>query len=262
MFYKGKLESMMKILKKKLEQRGKQWQKEIESSPDKKIIIDLSKTWEDLFFDNIAHVCFGSDIVTTGMKVEIDVRVSQEGSNFERKSLSIQEALHEINFAVMGEGIFKWLNPFYQGLRSLTGMKNFTKYQQTLAENGQRVNHLIKNYVKDRRSGKIKSEVEGQHDIVSQFIASDYFNDDMIADEILDFFGAATLTSQFATSAMTIAFCQKPEILKKVREEFKKLTMRKTIDFSDDPSNDKFDYLDQVVTMETINDFEYLTWVF
>merc|ERR1712048_951703 len=49
MFYKGKLESMMKILKKKLEQRGKQWQKEIESSPDKKTIIDLSKTWEDLF---------------------------------------------------------------------------------------------------------------------------------------------------------------------------------------------------------------------
>ena len=58
---------------------------------------------------------------------------------------------------------------------------------------------------------------------------------------------------------MTIAFYQKPEILKKVRDEFKKLTSRATIDFSDDPANDKFDFLDQTVTMETINDFEYLS---
>ena len=64
----------------------------------------------------------------------------------------------------------------------------------------------------------------------------------MIADEILDFFGAATLTSQFATSTMTIAFFQKPEILKKVRDEFNKLTSKATIDFSDDLANDKFDF--------------------
>ena len=188
MFYKGKLESMMKTLKKKLEQRGKNWMKEIEASPDKTTKIDLSKVWEDLFFDNIAHVCFGSDIVTTGMKVEIDVLVTKSGTEFVRKNLSIQEALHEIDFALMGELIFKWMNPLYKGLRRLTGIKNFTKYQQTLAENGKRVKKLIKQYVVDRRSGKIKSDVEGQVDLVSQFIASDYFTDDMIADEILDFF--------------------------------------------------------------------------
>ena len=57
---------------------------------------------------------------------------------------------------------------------------------------------------------------------------------------------------------MTIAFFQKPEILKKVRDEFNKLTSKATIDFSDDPANTKFDFLNQTLTMETINDFEYL----
>ena len=76
MFYKGKLESMMKTLKKKLEQRCKNWMKKIDASPDMTTKIDLSKVWEDLFFDNIAHVCFGSNIATTGMKVDIDVRVT------------------------------------------------------------------------------------------------------------------------------------------------------------------------------------------
>ena len=109
--------------------------------------------------------------------------------------------------------VFKWFNPFYQLARKVTGKKNFTKYQTTLANNGQRLNQWVQKIVADRRAGKTKSGVKDGADFLSIFLESDYFTDAMIADEILDFWGAATLTSQFTTTATLLACFQHPEVL-------------------------------------------------
>jgi len=143
MFYKGKLEIMMGVFKKKIVARFYEWLEEIDESPDKQTVIDISKVWENLFFDNISHICFGSD-VAKNMKVDIDVR---EGGKFVRKRLSIQEAVHEVGFALIDAMMFKWFNPVYQTARKVTGIKNFTSYQKTLSDNGVRLNNLVKEYV-------------------------------------------------------------------------------------------------------------------
>ena len=68
------------------------------------------------------------------------------------------------------EAGFKWLNPFYRLARSLTGIKNFTSYQQKLADNGQRVRNVIVDYVKKRKNGQVKSQVPNGVDILSFFL--------------------------------------------------------------------------------------------
>ena len=47
------------------------------------------------------------------------------------------------------------------------------------------------------------------------------YKDDDIVDELIDFFTAATQTSQFALQTLTSIFAQKPEVLEKIRNEFK-----------------------------------------
>ena len=105
------------------------------------------------------------------------------------------------------------MNPLYQAARKLTGKKSFTKYQEVLANNGIRLQQWCEKIVTDRRNGKTKSEVKDGHDFLSIFLETDYFTDKMIADEILDFWGAATLTSQFTTTATLVACFQHPEVL-------------------------------------------------
>ena len=84
---------MMEVLKDKLRTMVDKWQKEIEESKEKKTIIDICVVFEELFCRNIAHILLGEDV--SDMTVEIDVRVSNDSSDFVRKSLKLSEAFHE-----------------------------------------------------------------------------------------------------------------------------------------------------------------------
>ena len=89
MFYKGRLEEMMNVFKGKIIKKFRQWNEEIEASPDKKTTIDMGHVWEDLFFDNISHVSFGHDIVESGEQMYFDIRDSTSPFGFVRKMLPI-----------------------------------------------------------------------------------------------------------------------------------------------------------------------------
>ena len=60
------------------------------------------------------------------MPVEMDVQRDREGSEFDRKTVTLSEALQEINEQIIASVVTKSLNPVYQALRSWTGMKNMT----------------------------------------------------------------------------------------------------------------------------------------
>ena len=124
---------MLEILKDQLMKRVNQWLAEIEENPEKKTIIDIAVIFEELLSANILTVNFGEDL--SKKPIEMDMRGDTPGT-FVRKTVPLSIALKEITDGVCIEAGFKWLNPFYQGLRKLTGKKNFTAYQRTLAENG------------------------------------------------------------------------------------------------------------------------------
>ena len=98
---------------------------------------------------------------------------------------------------------FKWLNFFYQAARKVTGVKDFTNYQKIQAANGMRIREAIRKYVEQRKSGERQSKVPDGVDLLSLFMQnSEVFTDELIIDEMLDFFSAATLTTQFATETV------------------------------------------------------------
>ena len=58
-------------------------------------------------------------------------------------------------------------------------------------------------YVQERKSGKRKSQVADGVDLLSLFLQNpDVFTDEVIVDELRDFFGAATITTQYATQTL------------------------------------------------------------
>ena len=74
-----------------------------------------------------------------------------------------------------------------------------------------------------RKSGEIKSKVPDGVDLLSLFLENeDVYKVDDTVDELIDFFGAATQTSQFALQTFTTMFAHHPNVLEKIRAEFKK----------------------------------------
>ena len=117
--------------------------------------------------------------------------------------------------------VFKWINPIYRLARKCTGIKNFTKYQQTLTENGFRYRQALFDYVQERKNGTRKSQVPDGVDFLSLLLQNqDIFTDGMIVDELIDFFAAGVETVQFNTQTMVTCMIQSPESLKKVRDKF------------------------------------------
>lgn len=85
------------------------------------------------------------------------------------------------------------------------------------------------------------------------------YKDDDIVDELIDFFTAATQTSQFAIQTLTAIFAQKPEILEKIRNEFK--TIEPPSPKIENTNLKKGEFLKKVLSMQMIHDLEYMNWV-
>jgi cytochrome P450 len=153
----------------------------------------------------------------------MDMR-EQAGSEIKlvRRTVSLGVALHEVIGQVTFEASFKQMNPLYQAARKLTGIKNFTEYQTKIVENCERIRNFIADYVMKRKNGEIKSQVPDGADLLSLFLKNDdVFGFDDTVDELIDFFGAATQTTQFGLQTLTSQLANKPEVLQKIRTEFK-----------------------------------------
>ena len=93
----------------------------------------------------------------------------------------------------------------------------------TVKNNCALVRAFILDYVTKRKEGKVKSQVNNV-DMLTLFLESpEIFTDDFIVDELMDFFFAGTLTTQYSTQTMLTHFVHEPESLKRTRDEFKKV---------------------------------------
>ena len=78
----------------------------------------------------------------------------------------------------------------------------------------------------------------------------------MIIDELLGFFGASVVATQYATQSIAYRFATDHEIVEKVRDEFNRVTQN----LVGDEDVDRYDLLDEIVTVENCFDCEYLSW--
>ena len=90
-----------------------------------------------------------------------------------------------------------------------------------MSENGHSLRKVIIEYVQERKNGKRQSKVTGGADLLTLFMENgDVFTDEVIVDELIDFFSAAVLTSQYATQTLITHLYQSSSSVKKIREEF------------------------------------------
>ena len=85
------------------------WKKEIAASETKSHTIDMSKEINDIMSRNIITVSFGEDI--NDELFEIEVRRTQDGSDFDTKKVSMSEAIHECFDQIVHTIPVKMVNP-------------------------------------------------------------------------------------------------------------------------------------------------------
>ena len=113
-------------------------------------------------------------------------------SEFVTKRVSIREALHEINDQILLGSNAKAFHPiglFYFLTTGQQRFPNLTHYTKTCKQNCLTVRGVINAYLQKRKRGEIKSQIEGETDLLSLFLrAPDIFTDEFIIDELMDFF--------------------------------------------------------------------------
>jgi len=85
---------------------------------------------------------------------------------------------------------------------------------------------------------------------------SDVFTDELIVDELRDFFGAAVQTTQYASQTMISHLTQSPQSLKKMRDEYAKVTAKQG-----QVGDNLLKHLKENMTLETSANLEFLNWV-
>ena len=94
-------------------------------------------------------------------------------------------------------------------------------------------------------------------DLLSLFMQSpDVFTEDLIVDEMFDFFLAGQVTTQYASQTLIAHAAKDPDCLRKIREEFAKVMAQQPE--AESGKRSKREVMDIALDTETIGDLEYL----
>ena len=118
----------------------------------------------------------------------------------------------------------------------------------------------IQDFINRRRAGERQSKVVGDADLLSLFMANPKeFSDEVIVDELMDFFVAGAQTTQLTTETIVGHFATNLESLSEVRAEFKECIG------SQNQRSDKHEslaaYLKETVTLSDCQELDYLNMV-
>ena len=241
---------MMESLKQRCERTFEQWTKEVKASPDGVKVIDIAKEVERLLSQNIITIAFGEDI--NDEKLVLQVTKEVMGTEFVSKSLTLGEAVHQCMQQVM-QTFMRLGNPIFRLRHHYMGKStNFTAYERQVTENCTTLrNHVLK-YVRARKDGTRQSKVGKNADLLSLFFANpDVFTEEVIIDELLDFFIAGTQTLAFAIQCLLCHYATAPDSLAKVRAELRSMG-------GNVASEGRKAMLAKTMQLETLGDLSYL----
>ena len=115
--------------------------------------------------------------------------------------MTFLEAIEQVVEQVACNVSPKMGNPLYRFIYSVSGKSvSFSSHERQVDENCRRLRAFVGDYVTRRISGQNSSTVKGSSDLLSLFLqVPDIFTHEFIIDELMDFFAAATKTTQFAS---------------------------------------------------------------
>jgi len=197
-FYKERLQMMMKTLQQKIIIAINKWKKEIEQNPQGYTDIDITSEFERIFSRNIIEISFGEDV--SDEKFDFNLETFRGSGKFNLKKVSLREAFHENNQLFINSFTTKFFNPINLFWRYTGKVYSATPQEKMMDDNARRIRAYVRSYIQKRKSGERESKVADKVDLLSLFFSSpEVFTEQVIIDELIDFFGAASETTQNAT---------------------------------------------------------------
>ena len=153
----------------------------------------------------------------------------------------------------------KAIDPLYLPIYYLTGKTVALRSKlRQIDANCRAVRSVIHDFIRKRRSGEKQSSVREAADLLSLFMANPTeFPDEVIVDEIMDFFVAGAQTTQLTTQTIIGHFATDTESLEEVRREFRE----QIAENSERNGSALVDYLGKVVTLADCQELDYLNMV-
>jgi cytochrome P450 len=236
------------------------WRAEIAKSPEKNTTLNIAVVFERIFSRNIVTIAFGEDI--SDEKFEIMKCKERNSLEFYKKECSIREALSEVIIQNLEIWMRKATHPINIAWKYTGKVYNISEADGIVDANNKTIRSFVMAYVQDRKSGKRKSAIEGKVDLLTMFFENpEIFTDDLIVDELLDFFIAAAITTQYATQTAVSHFIKSPDSLARIRDEFNSVKDEALKDDSSLKIADREAFLRKFVTLERVQDLEYLNCV-
>ena len=155
-FYKERLVHMLDVLKETLLETQGKWLAEIDASTDGMTEIDLSKEVLRIFQKFLMRIIVGEDI--DDQSVEILVRA--EGGTFEKKQLTLSDAIEEVFIQTLICIAIRGFNPLWHLMYTLTGKcYAFTKIEKHSNINCASLRAKLFEYVRKRKEGLAQSSL-------------------------------------------------------------------------------------------------------
>ena len=109
-FYKNRNRDMQEHLKLILSKRIELWKSEIESSTEKRIVIDIAKEFKHIFAENIISIACGSFDAIDEM-VELEVKNPDNPTEYITKRYRLPDAIGIVNNIFVAEMAARMFNP-------------------------------------------------------------------------------------------------------------------------------------------------------
>lgn len=158
-------------------------------------------------------ILFGEDLSDSSIKILF--RRTENGKEFDEKTVSLIDALDEVNAQIMACMIQKLMNPLQAVYSFFTKRTmSFTKYQKTATDNCQAIRAFIREYIAKRKAGSVKSTVGNNDDLLTVLLShGETFTEEFMIDELCSLYFASVATSGLASTTLLTHFMKEPASL-------------------------------------------------
>ena len=258
-FYKERLVQMIEVLKDKVIESVDKFTKEIKDSNESFTIMDFEGEFSNMLSRNIIHICFGLDLVHEKVHLKYE---PVKGEGFKEGSFNVPEAIGVLLDQMNTSYANKYYNPINWLAPYTKRWMDFSSYYKVYKENCTRTRDFIETFVVKRKKGLIRSTIKQDSDLLSLFLANpEVFSDVDVIDEIVDFFGAASETTQKSLQTIMSHLAKSPESRNRIRAEFLEVVKQEVKARPELAKLSMREMMKELITFDNIKDLEYLSWV-
>jgi len=136
---------------------------------------------------------------------------------------------------------------------------DWSEYYRRYRQNCLNIRRFVWGFIDKRKKGELESTIGGKADMLTVFLESpEVFTDEVLIDEILDFIGAASETTQKNIQTLMAHLIKSETDRARVRNEFSTVIKSQLEKEPSLKEASQIDFLRQTVSFDNIQDLQFL----